>query len=225
MARDFDQTNDFVSNPNGVSNIDVSIRTVSVWLNPDDVGVTQTNNSTGSALSAGNSADNLSQESGNVWRYGYRWSNTSGQWDFGTVTANGWTCISVDYNRGSVNNDPNCFEDGILQTETEAAMPDGTAKTGVDSVRFGANVAGAQDFDGQIFGGSFWDVALSASEHLALFHGIPAFVIRNESLQYYYPLDGNNSPENEYVQQANGTLNGTIKATTNPPVELLENYL
>ncbi len=224
-ARDFDGTNDNIQNLNGLSGIDVTTRTVFLWGNPDIVGVTHVMFQTASTFSGGNSADSIIPQSGDVWQYAYRWSSSSGFWNFGTVTADTWTSLGCDYNKSSTTNDPNCYENGTLQTETETSTPAGTAKGGVDSIRMGENVGGGGDFDGREAHFSFWDVALSTNEELALFHGVPPLVIRDQNLQFYYSLDGNNSPENEHVQQALGTVTGATKFAGNPPVMLVENYL
>lgn len=80
--------------------------------------------------------------------------------------------------------------------------------------------------DGALFHGAIWDVVLSDSEVLSIARGIPAFVIRTESIVFFAPLWGNEDPEPDYVNQNNGVLTNTpARRTPNPPVELLENYL
>jgi len=227
VARDFDGSNDNVTNNNGVSNIDVAVRTIFCWTNIDSLS-SQGGSTfyTGSEMTGGNSADSITFDDGsNLWQYTYRWSSTSGQWRIGTAVVDVWVSLGCDYDRGSVSNDPNIYRDGVLQSETENTTPAGSAKTGVDSIRFGENVGGGGDYNGQTAHGAIWDIALTASEELALFHGVPAFVVRNESLQMYFPLNGNESPEAEYMQQITGSVAGSAKAATSPNVELLENYL
>jgi len=82
----------------------------------------------------------------------------------------------------------------------------------------------ANTFDGEIAHCAVWTVILTDAEVLILSHGVNPFIVRHEALALYYPLDGNESPEPEYVAQLNGTVSGAIKSTTGPPVESLENY-
>jgi len=83
----------------------------------------------------------------------------------------------------------------------------------------------ANPFDGGLAHGSIWTSDLVVSHALALFRGANPFIMDQDDLVFYAPLDGNNSPENEYVSQFNLTLSGTTKFSGNPPVDLLENYL
>ena len=91
----------------------------------------------------------------------------------------------------------------------------------------GSREAGTDRFyDGELAYVAVWNVLLSANEYSALANGVNPFVIRNSSLQLYCPLDGNNSPENNYASPTNtGTLTGTSKFAGNPPVQLLSRYL
>lgn len=225
MARDFNGTNESITNDNGISTIDVSVFTIFNWVNPDTVLANQQLNGTASAISSGNSAATISIRTSSVWQFDYRFSTTTGTWTFGTPTNGSWFAIGVDYDRGLTTNNPNSFENGTLVAESETATPNGTAKSGVDSFTCGENVGLGTDLNGQLAYCCFWDVVLSSNEESALANGVNPFAIRNSNLQYNYPFDGNNSPENEYVQQANGTLKGTTKFSGNPPVELIENYL
>lgn len=224
-ALDFDGANDRVSNGNGVSNIDTASKTMLVWVNPTTYEINDNISTDGSALTSGNSAFSITMGASTQYRMDYRWSSATGSWLFGSVTTGSWESLSCDYDRSSDANDPNCYENGSLQSETESGTPSGTAKTGIDSISIGENVAGGGDVDAIISHVVIWDVELSSTEHLVLSRGVNPFVIQNDNLQVYYPLNGNNSPENEYAQSALGTVTGAIKATTNPPVELIENYL
>lgn len=80
-------------------------------------------------------------------------------------------------------------------------------------------------WDGELAYIGFWNVELSDNEILALASGVNPFILRNDALVAYYPVDGNESPEPDYVSQQNMTVNGAVKANVNPPVELLENYI
>jgi len=79
--------------------------------------------------------------------------------------------------------------------------------------------------DGEIAHACYYSALLTIAEAQILSRGVNPFFLRNDILAAYYPLDGNTSPEPEYVGQLNGTVNGATKGATNPPVELLENYL
>ena len=225
MARDFDGLNDDLVNDGCVANIDTDIRTIMFWGIPDDTGASEVWYSSGTAVGAGNFRSVISQRNTNVWRYLYNFDVTNGFWEFGTVTTGAWTMISVDYDRTATTNDPICYEDGVLQAETDAAIPADNANTGTDTIVLMATIAQTADVDGKLAHCAFWDAALSANEHAALAHGVNPFAIRSQSQQFYYPINGNDSPESEYVQQATLTVNNATKFAGNPPVELLENYL
>ena len=126
----------------------------------------------------------------------------------------------------------------FTSTTSRAAFIDGGSKgTNVTSVAFAThnNISvGVLErssvtnfFNGELSFCGIWNVALSDNEISILSKGVNPFFLRNDALIAYYPINGNESPESDYVGgQNNLTLTGPpAKAATNPPVELLENYL
>lgn len=99
----------------------------------------------------------------------------------------------------------------------------------MDNISIGAlrRLTPASFTDGDVAHCAIWNVSLRETEDvLPLAHGVSPFVIRNDALVFYAPVDGNLSPEPDYISQNNLTLgNSPTKATTNPPVEFLGNYM
>lgn len=80
--------------------------------------------------------------------------------------------------------------------------------------------------DGHLSWHVVWDVGLSDNEMGALARGVNPFAIRDGSMVALWPIEGNDSPEIDYKGTLDLNVNGTpLKSTTNPPVELLENYI
>jgi len=90
----------------------------------------------------------------------------------------------------------------------------------------GQGVAG-EYYTGSLSNIVIWDVVLTNDEQLALASGVNPFAIEPANIKCNCPLDGNDSPENNYATPADTAAHvGTpVKYVGNPPVELLENYL
>jgi len=82
-----------------------------------------------------------------------------------------------------------------------------------------------QFFSGLMAHCAIWITAIPDTMRSALANGVNPFAIRNDALVMYAPINGLESPEPDYAGQNNFTVTGTTKGATNPPVELLENYL
>jgi len=152
----------------------------------------------------------------------------NGFWRTGNALNDGvWHFVVCDYDRSLAANDPGLYLDGAIQSFNTDINPSGTARNIQDRYTLGNQGTGGQLFDGDIAWMSVWQgTSLTQNQITALTNGVNPFPILNNSDRLLFlPLHGNNSPENEYIQQATGTLTGTTKADTNPPVELLENYL
>ncbi len=65
---------------------------------------------------------------------------------------------------------------------------------------------------------AIWKVGLTAGEFLALSKGFSARFIRPQSLVFYLPLFGNNSPERDLMRGVTGTINGTLTKADHPRV-------
>lgn len=82
-------------------------------------------------------------------------------------------------------------------------------------------------FDGDICECTCWNVELSDAHILAIAHGVNPFVIRDAGLKRYYPLWGNESPEEEWKNgnSFTGIVTGAIKSSSHAPVQLLSRYM
>ncbi len=119
------------------------------------------------------------------------------------------------------------FRDGVAVGSTSKTQAG--SSVGSDA-SFGAidNLIGSDFvFDGDLDSGAVLDDIITLAEIGALGRGANIFGFgRHDILQLDMPLNGNNSPEPDFSgNDRDGTLTGTTKATTNAPVELLENYL
>jgi len=88
------------------------------------------------------------------------------------------------------------------------------------------NNQGLGDFNGNLaMLGVFNNVApLNVNQSLS--SGIPNLIVNDGNKVTDVPLWGNSDPEPDYTSSANiGTVTGATRATTNPPVEHIENYL
>ena len=84
----------------------------------------------------------------------------------------------------------------------------------------------------RMFGGHLahlikWDGTFSTSQISALARGANPFIMQTSNKpSYYLPLTGVHSPEIDHSGNGNtGAITGAIQGTTNPPVEMLENFL
>ena len=88
-----------------------------------------------------------------------------------------------------------------------------------------AIVKKSNSFNGKISYTAIWSVKLTSNQLLAIANGVNPFAIDPSNALRLFPVDGNQSPEPDYINQANVVLDGSTKFSGNPPVELLENYL
>jgi len=121
---------------------------------------------------------------------------------------------------------PRIYEDGVEPTYSFRQGANNLDYSNSIDFSIGSTEQGTSEFfNGEISFAAVWDIALSNNEELILSHGVCPFVVRNEALRMYCPLDGNDSPEANYASTSTGTVTGTTKFAGNPPVELIENYL
>lgn len=67
---------------------------------------------------------------------------------------------------------------------------------------------------------------LTTNQQLIIFKGVNPFVVDHDNLQMLVQLDGNGTYDGDYSGNGNyGEAFTAIKSTTNPPVEMIENYL
>jgi len=208
MAYAFDGANDELRNENGVSGIDVDAFTMSCLAYVISGGANQTIFMTASDISSGNyrgAIETLPPDtSGFQFAFVYSWTTSQGKWHTGDLSLDTWYHFLVTYDRGDTANNPIMYVDGVSQSITEKDTPVGTAKTGVDSVIFGENVGGGQDYDGRCAEVGFWNRILSPSEAVLQSKMMsPDFTLRG--LKAYWDLIRN---LNERMQGANLTLSG-----------------
>lgn len=130
------------------------------------------------------------------------------------------------YNGGTAATDAKIFFDGV---ETAYDISSGSVATSLlndVAVVLGNDAADAWDLNGREFYMAFYNIELGANDLLALAHGVPPLIVRNEGLLGFWPLWGNQSPEPDYKGGADtGTVTGATRSTPNPAAEHIENYL
>jgi len=115
------------------------------------------------------------------------------------------------------------LDDGGEVSDTTGTTPASADRTSL--ARLGDSTPSVF-LDGDLGPCAVWSVVLSDNERGALARGVNPFAIRSESQVALWPVEGNDSPEIDYKGTLDLTVNGTpLKAGSNPPVELLENYL
>lgn len=114
----------------------------------------------------------------------------------------------------------------FLDAATEAASGAGVINT-TDSVQIiNKTIDNLKAGDAKYAHSVLWNTNLPETHRLALFHGVNPFPIFHSNQVINYPIDGNNSPENDHSGNSNsGILTGTTKFAGNPPVQLLSRYM
>ncbi len=139
------------------------------------------------------------------------------------VSLNVWHTETAQYN-GDTSRE--LFFEGVSEG-TGTASSTFSANFDVISIgRIGDSTPG-NFMDGELAHGCIWDVTLSQNELDILQRGVNPFIVDNDNLVFYCPVEGNNSPEPDLIAQAlKMTVGGTpLKFAGDPPVELLENFL
>jgi len=132
--------------------------------------------------------------------------------------ASGFQSVACNYTSGA----QEVFADGT-SIDTMAITITGSTPT---NHWLGKRYTDVEFWEGKMAYFVVWNVELTDNEHSALGNGVNPFVIRKSNQLVHSPLNGNNSPENDYSGNGKtGTLDGTSKSSLNPPVEFLENYL
>lgn len=80
-------------------------------------------------------------------------------------------------------------------------------------------VISSEFFNGDIAHAAIWNVALTTAEILSLYNGLSPLLIRSSALSAYWILAGAASPEPDYFNNFNLTLNNApIQGTTDPSI-------
>lgn len=151
---------------------------------------------------------------------------TSGNW-FWTAPATGaWHHVVLTYDAGSTSNDPVVYVDGASVSVGETSAPVGTYTGATGSMNIGNRNAGGASrdrvWDGKLAEVAYWNVVLTASEARALAQGYSALKVRPASLQFYYPLYGEQSGSGTEQDWGPSRLEGTVVSSlfqTHPPVQ------
>jgi hypothetical protein len=133
-----------------------------------------------------------------------------------------WAAIGVSYDGSGLLTGQNLYNNGVLDGSPSVGQNFGGSVTITNAIplRFGKRNDGSEPFTGAMADFGIWNVALSAAEFSALGkYGARPYTVRAGSLVAYFPLDGLASPEPDLSGFVNnGTLTGTAKASTAPPL-------
>lgn len=123
-------------------------------------------------------------------------------------SANTWYHGAVVFNTTT---DRTVYRDGGSSTNNTTSVTVGTVDTTNIGTRFDGSAFGAY-LNGQVAEAGVWNVALSAGEIAQLARGVCPLMVRPEALVAYWPLYGNNSPEDDWVNDFDLTITGATKA-------------
>jgi len=233
MARNFDGTDEVSIVSNSDMNPTDNDYTMFCWVKVD------------SNLSGGSGSVRFSSNKGITnERHNMGINKSTGRllWeiDCGTVDATsdttdhkgaGWVCTSGVRDRSAIL--IRLYVSG-LEADTDVDTEEFANGTGIYLIGdFSTAPNSGREWKGDIAENCFWKgTILSDAKMAALNRGVNPFIMENESIISYHPLYGNGSTgsptEPDYAQGEGtndvGTPSGS-KATTHPPVELLENYI
>lgn len=103
------------------------------------------------------------------------------------------------------------YRDGGNAGSDTTSVTVGTVTTTNFGTRFDGAAFGAY-LNGQTAEGGVWNVALSAAEIASLAKGVSPLAVRPEALVAYWPMYGNNSPEDDWFGNFDLTVTGATKA-------------
>ena len=227
-GRRFDGANDNVSSPqNGVLNIDTAQHNLSCWINvPNDPTGFEVFFTVGSQFgSGGGGRDRTTLLVGAPGAAGFtlrllsNWTTTNGVWDSDNDFSTGtWHHLLWTYDNALTSNDPVLYVNGSSESITEATTPAGSARTGSDSARWGENIAGSQDFDGDLAECAEWNGALLTAADATMLAAkfAPPFV-QADNLEMYQPFWGSHTNEFDLVNGYVGTVTSATKVD-HPPM-------
>lgn len=188
--------------------------TLSMWVYPDS-GVEM-----GYAWFPTASTDNsfLFGSSGT----GVYWRNRRNTTDASATTANSYNSNAWNHVVGveiSASSRSCMLNGGTIATDSTNQTPSGT----INNFYIGTYTGGgsAKPMSGRIAEIGLWNVALTADEQMALAKGFSPLLIRPQSLQGYWPIDGISSPEiDRWNSRRNLTLNGSPAKADGPRMYL-----
>jgi len=148
------------------------------------------------------------------------------------ITQNTWHYVTITFDLGEATTTDiiKNYADGVRRadSDTPTGTPPTVFKNNTTAILIGAWKPAAPGLYmlGLISHQSIHNIEMSSTMIGALARGIHPFVMRTDNLIKLWELIGLDSPEGQMIGQNNpGVLTNTTKGATNPPVELIENYL
>ena len=224
MARDFDGVNDKIRTTNSIDLAATGAVSLGIWMK---------NNATNSAfdtligeISSGGTGFSTLDMAGVGANFVRMTTNSGGatREALSVTVANDdiWHYVFGEFQDGG-SGFIRVYIDDMDTASASNSGSFGTMNALNDSVEIGNGTNFSRFFEGQLFRGQCWTRILTASERKQAKFGL---LLGDSNHPVFIPIDGNLSPEPNYADPANtGTLTGTTKPNTNPPVELLENFL
>ena len=161
----------------------------------------------------------------------YEFDTNNGTWRIpapsNSFTEGNLYSTGFTYDNGSASNDPIGFINGEIRSVQRDIAPVGTRVSDAsDNLFIGNRADAARNFHGMLSYFTYWSGELVENDFAIMDKGVNPFAIRNSDIKFLAPLNGNDSSTADYSGNGNiGTITGTTKSSTHPPVELLENYL
>lgn len=220
MARSFNGSSDYIDCGTGVSS--PANLTVLCWVNTTASADSTYKGIVGRNQNAAGGYRLYAGASGNKFAFyadlvGH---GTTGidPFTMGSAISNGtWYCVGATVDSGSAGMTAylNGSSAGTMPTSGGLASASSNFIIGQDE-----QVAGARFLNGLVAEVAIWSVVLSTTDIARFANGERAYTINPAHLIGYWPLDGLSSPEPDISGNGNnGTLTGTSKASSDPPVD------
>lgn len=220
MARNFDGSSGVITTPiASVLRPSLPI-SIAAWINPDTIngmGIFTNNKTTathrGVWFVLNGTGGNLEVSYGDSG--GGTSSDRRSKVAVAGVTTGVWQHVSCSV-RGAT--DSSIYRNGADVGGTYSGTGGAMSSVSTAGGRIGS-FQGGFFFDGRIAEVGFWNVSLTAAEHLALAKGVAPLRIRPQNLLGYWPIYGVASPEADLSgSQNNGTVVGTAPGADHAPV-------
>jgi hypothetical protein len=147
-AQDFDKVDDHVGcgSHSDIDNIWTNGGTISWWQYADSLG----ESNYGQVYYKGNGINEVYYNGSATFILRVFFSGVNGNWTFACSTG-AWHHVAIAYDASDVNNDPDCYVDGSLVTETETSTPTGFyGSDASETLYLGGNGAGQWTWEGKL---------------------------------------------------------------------------
>lgn len=144
------------------------------------------------------------------------------------VPATTWLCLGFTYDGAGNNNAAGVtiYKNGTPPTLGTTANTLTGSILNNKSVTLGSRETTGIQLNGQEAFVVIWNSVLSANSIKAMANGVNPFVLDFSNQVCDLPLDGNNSPESDFIKQTNkGTVTNATKYAGNPAVNHLSCYI